>query len=552
MKFLLRMNKNNIFLSIIVIFAIFLRFFQLDTNPPSLTWDEASWGINAYTLSISGRDEFGKFLPITYLESFGDFKPPVYAYLTVIPVWIFGVNEFSIRFMSALLGSLTVLLTYFLVKELFFSNKKNEVIALIASFLFAISPWHTLLSRAAFEANVATFFIVLGVLLFLKGTQKKLHLFIFTLSLFSFVVAMHTFNTSRVFLPLFVVVLFFLKKSVLFLNWKKTILGLLIPFLASIPLLIFMLTPQAQLRFQEVNIFSDISVIERTNKLMENSENTFISRIIYNRRFAYAVEFISHYLDNLNPAFLFIKGDGNPKFSIQDVGQMYLWELPFLVVGAFLIFRKRDGYSIILPIWILLGIIPAATARETPHALRIETTLPVFQVITAYGLFFSYEYILKIKYKILNLHIKYLMFTLCIVFFIFNLLYFLHNYFIHYPVKYASEWQYGYRQAIEFTEEQKENYEKIYFTQDLGRPYVYVMLYGNYPVDVIQKNAHVRREALGFVHVDSLGKYQFSKILPERKDDALFVSISGKVPEGANILKTIYLPNGDPALVIYE
>ncbi len=35
--------------------------------------------------------------------------------------------------------------------------------------------------------------------------------------------------------------------------------------------------------------------------------------------------------------------------------------------------------------WLLVGIIPAATARETPHALRIETTLPMFQIIIAYG-----------------------------------------------------------------------------------------------------------------------------------------------------------------------
>src|SRR5579864_5348125 len=104
------MKRNSILLILIVIVAAFLRFYQLGTNPPSLTWDEVSWGYNAYSLGIDGRDEFGRFLPLNYLESFGDFKPPVYAYLDSIPIKVFGLNEFATRFPSAFLGTLTVLL----------------------------------------------------------------------------------------------------------------------------------------------------------------------------------------------------------------------------------------------------------------------------------------------------------------------------------------------------------------------------------------------------------------------------------------------------------
>src|SRR5579872_659138 len=137
----------------IVLFAFVVRFWQLGTNAPSLTWDEVAWGYNAYSLGIDGRDEFGKFLPYTYLESFGDFKPPVYAYLTVLPVKIFGLNEFATRFPSAFFGSLTVLLTYFLVKRIFPKSPHKQLYALVSSGVLAISPWHIMLSRAAFEAN---------------------------------------------------------------------------------------------------------------------------------------------------------------------------------------------------------------------------------------------------------------------------------------------------------------------------------------------------------------------------------------------------------------
>src|SRR5690348_13812268 len=114
-----------ILLCLIVLLAVFLRFYQLGINPPSLTWDEVAWGYNAYTLGIDGKDEFGHFLPYTSFISFGDYKPPVYAYLTVVPVWLFGLTEFAVRFPSALFGTLTVLVTYFLVKELFYGVGKK-------------------------------------------------------------------------------------------------------------------------------------------------------------------------------------------------------------------------------------------------------------------------------------------------------------------------------------------------------------------------------------------------------------------------------------------
>lgn len=539
-------NYLRILFFLIILLAFALRFWNVSGNPPSLTWDEVSWGYNAYTLGVTGRDEFGT-VPVTFLESFGDFKPPVYAYLSVIPYWIFGLNEFSTRFISAFFGVLSVVVAYFLVCEIFYTSKNKRNYAILTSFLLSISPWHILLSRAAFEANVATFFIMLGVFIFLLSTREARNVRYLVFSFLCFVVAMNTFNTSRVFLPLLGIVLVGVRYKMLLRKWKVVVLSSMLPIILLIPLALFSITPQAKLRYEEVNIFSDIKVIERVNKESENAGNNLLSNLIYNRRFAYGVEYMSHYLDNLNPIFLFIKGDGNPKFSIQDVGQMYIWELPFLVIGIALLIRRREGAWILVPLWLLLGIVPAATARETPHALRIETTLPMFQILVAYGLVLSYEYIKSKNYLLRRGLVS--MFGLAVMF---CFIYFVHNYFVHYPIKYASEWQYGYKEAVEFSEQNKDKYNNIYFTKDLGRPYMYVLYYGKYSPETLIDKGKIEREALGFVHVNELDKYVFADEFPELSPNNLYINTPGKIPDEARVVKKFYTPNGKEALIAYE
>lgn len=556
------MKYNKVILLLIVIIALVLRFIFLSDNPPSLTWDEAAWGYNGYTLGIDGRDEFGRFMPFDYLESFGDFKPPVYAYLTIIPIKLFGLNEFAVRFPSALFGTLTVLVTYFLVLELFnyYKNKADKMTvrtALTAAFFLAISPWHINLSRAAFEANISSFFIISGIFFFLYAIRRNI-LFL-TFSVVFFVLSFYTFNTARIVTPLLVVVLCFFHIKELFRHKNIVIISMLIGIVLLAPLIPFLLSPQAKLRFKEVNIFSDISIIERTNEQISLNKNAWWSRIVNNRRFAYGVEYLKHYLDNFSPGFLFVTGDGNPKFSTQDLGQLYLWEIPFLITGLLLIIRYRENKWWLLPAWILIGVIPAATARETPHALRIETIIPTTQILTAFGLmhFISgIQNIIRIyRYKRLSFVIyKMLIITIAAVIAL-SLVYYLHGYYVFYPKEYSGEWQYGYKEAVKYINENYQIYDRFYFTEGLGRPYIYVLFFTEYSQYKFRETAVIEREALGFVHVKTFDKYYFAKDIAKLPNETgrkiLFINVPSEVPQNAIILKTFNLLNGKPSLVAY-
>lgn len=540
------LSLRNAVLASIILFAAVVRIYSIGGIPPSLTWDEVSWGYNAYSLGIDGKDEFGVFLPYKYLESFGDFKPPLYAYLDIIPIKLFGLTEFAVRLPSAIFGTLTVLLAFFLTREIFFESKRRDLYAFTSTVLLAFSPWHINLSRAAFEANVSQFLIVLGVLSFLVAARKNM--WFITISAFTFALSFYTFNTARIVSPLLVIILSVFLVRKLIRNPLPTIAGIVIGVAMLLPLVSFLLSPQASLRFREVNIFTDEKIVKTANQEIANDNNSILSKAIHNRRLKYSVSFISHYLDNLSPSFLFIKGDGNPKFSTRDVGQLYLWSLPFLIIGSVMLFRKREGKWWVIPLWLLLGIIPAATARETPHALRIETVLPTFQLLISYGFVSSYFFL---KSHLNKMHFK-IAIILIIAAYIVNVSYYFYGYYTHYSREQSGEWQYGYKEALEFANENEGNFQNIYFTTILGRPYAYYLFYGKINPEIFRKTATIERDAFGFVNVTKVGKYTFlsdSKMREEK--NSLYVGQPINVPEKAKILKRINKLNGETALVIY-
>lgn len=539
-------KRKYFLLVLIILLATFLRFWQLGQNPPSLTWDEAAWGYNAYSLGIDGRDEFGRFLPLDYLESFGDYKPPMYAYLDVIPIKLFGLNEFATRFPSALFGVLTVLLTYFLAKRIFNNWEFTEMIALVSSLILAISPWHIMLSRAAFEANIASFLLACSIWLFLGGVQEKRYYL--PLSAISFALSLYTFNTARIVAPLLVLVLIIGFWKPLLRRKKYTLLFLILGLIFVLPILKFLLSPQAQLRFKEVNIFTDINVVKTSNQEIIN-DSSKLSRIIHNRRVGYFLSLIEHYFDNLNPSFLFIKGDGNPKFSTQDVGELYLWDLPFFVIGILFLFRRKKCVWWLIPLWLALAIIPAATARETPHALRIETSLPTFQILIALGIVELLIWLRSSKYfKLVTVALSLSLFV--------NVIYFLHGYYAHYAREFSREWQYGYKDSIAYVQSVQDKLDNIYITNAMGRPYIYYLFYTKTDPKIFRKDSDVRRDNFGFVTVDRFGKYNFlngaTKINRGRGAKNLFIEASGSVPPKVNRLKEFNILSGKTTLVAYD
>lgn len=542
--------KTKILLGIIVLFAAFLRLWGISTNPPSLSWDEVSIGYNAYTILNYGTDEHGVRMPIGAFAAYGDYKPSLPVYVTVPFVAVFGLSELAVRLPSALFGIATVLLLYFFVKELFRKDLYSFSICHlafgipeVASLLLAISPWHIMLSRAGFEANIATFFVLLGVYLIVSARRNPgLWMYAFL----PFAAGMYTFNSARFAGPLIAVgVLIFSWKSL----WKAKMTvvgGMVIAAIVLLPLLPHLVSREAKLRFEEVSIFTDLRVVLSSNARRVIDGNSWWSTIAHNRRIGFGREYLVHFFDNLEPRFLFMRGDGNPKFSIQDSGQLLLVTAPFVLYGWLMLFTREPAALWLLLWWLIASIIPAAVARETPHALRIENGLPVWIIVTAYGVITGIMGISKRNFRLLFAVFYFLLLGS-------NFGYFWHTYMIHYPKEFSGEWQYGYREAIRFAESVKGSYDTIVLTDSIGRPYMYTLFYGAYDLPYFLNTKDASFDAAGFYNVYGFGKYRFVKgpvkIYPGR---VLYVLSANDVPAGAHVVKTVPLLNGNPMLVLFE
>ena len=141
-------NIKKYFLIYILVLATLLRIINLSTNPPELNWDEVSMGYTAYSLMSTGHDEWGESWPILF-RSYGEWKSPVYIYLLTPFIKLFGLNAWGVRLPAALFGVLTVYLTYALASRIY-----SRRVGLLAALLLAVSPWHLMLSRPAFEAEI--------------------------------------------------------------------------------------------------------------------------------------------------------------------------------------------------------------------------------------------------------------------------------------------------------------------------------------------------------------------------------------------------------------
>ena len=544
--------KNYLLLGIVVIVAIFFRFWQLGDVPASPDWDEAALGYNAYSIMQTGKDEYGKFLPVV-LRSFDDYKPALYAYFIIPFIKIFDLSVLSVRLPSAVFGVLTVVATFFLVKELF-DQKKYFYLPFLASFLLAISPWHVQFSRIGFESNVGVAFNVFAVLFFILGLRKNRYILF---SVFLMAVNLYIYQSEKVFTPLIAIVLLFIFRKEFFLIPKKVIgCAVLIGLVTIIPLLGYTLTSKEVFaRAKGVSVFSDQTSFLKSNaqRIQKDKENRdYFGLIIDNRRLLYVKSIFSGYLSHYDLNWLFLKGD-IARHHAPNMGLLYLFELPFLFIGVFnIVFGsiQKKTKQLLLG-WFLLAPIPASITSGVPHAVRTLNFLPTFQIFVALGII---SFVIIVNENISSIFRK-IVLSLIAVLVVFNILFYLDQYFVQQNYFNSKEWQYGYSQTVSFIDKNQQKYNNIVVTNEgpLDQSYMFFLFYLKY--QPLLYLLETKDASGGFRENHSFGKFHFRPIdwAREIKDsETLFVGRPQDFPNEVNSVLTVNYLDGQSAIKVVK
>lgn len=476
-----KINSKLVTIFLIVCLASVLRLYKLSDYPVSIYWDEAAIGYNAYSIAQTGADEYGKRWPLAF-QSFNDFKLPGYVYLDSIFVKAVGLSEFSVRLPSAIAGILAVIFVYLLSKKLFVLNRKSETIALLSALLLAVSPWHLQLSRAAFETNIALTLTVAGIYLLFAAKDIKIFALIAAPIL---ALSFYFYYSSYTLVPLIIVAFLLIYREQVAKNIRYYLAGITIALFVVTPAISQLLTSEGSKRVREVSILADRSLYEHYIQAQAQSKN-LLSKLYLNRRIPIAIEAFDNYLAHFSPGFLFFGQDPNARHHPVQIGNLLIWQVPFLIAGLWLLIKLKDTkLKYFLVTFVAIAPIPAAFTIEAPHSLRAYNLVIPVTIASSLG----------IIYLLNSITLKVITIIAAAIFFI----HYLYDYYLVYPIKHDAAWAYGYKDLYQNLEKLENNYDTIIVTGYYWKPYIYYLFYNQINPTIYQSNPDQT----------AIGKYKF-------------------------------------------
>ncbi len=369
-------------LIVIIIIAAFLRLYNITGLPPGLYPDEAMNGNNALE-ALSPNGHFKWFYP----ENNG--REGLFINIQALSVYIFGNEPWALRGASAIFGIFTVLGVYLLASEIFRNNKK---IALLSSFLLAVSFWHINFSRIGFRAIMAPFFLVFAFYFLLKSirilkgavaeNEGKIYFFAALAGLF-YGLGFHSYIAYRA-TPILILA-GFAYRLFYFKNLRKQIIKIfavfaVFSFLAFLPLGIYFLkNPQ-----DFFGRTAQISIFNSPNPIADLSTNIVKTAAMFN-----------------------FSGDYNWRHNYAERPELF-WPVGILfltgIIFGISILLKKENLSVyesrdeqnpdyykkfsffMLFLWIIIAALPIIISSEgLPHALRAILMIPPIFILAGAG-----------------------------------------------------------------------------------------------------------------------------------------------------------------------
>ncbi len=505
-------------LVVLLVGAFFLRFIQLSSNPPGFFRDEADKGYTTYCLLETGQDQAGKHWP-WYVKAMNVTTSALYQYVDMPFIAGMGLTELAVRLPACLAGTASVGIAFLLARSLW-----GNTGGLWAGLFVCLSPWSLLLSRWANQSILLTVSVPLGVYFFICEKERIFPSIRFAiLSGLCFLLAIYTYEPAQLFVPVFVVLLWCVSLSRPALSQEKRkwfLVSMMVFFvvfaLGCIPMILHLINQPAEssARFSRITIFDGQPL---ASALLEWGRN---------------------YILHFSPWFLFLRGDENLRHSTALLGQLHLYLLPLLIMGGIQAMKRRTRIDRILLIWLFCFPIAAACTRErVPHALRSIFGVPAFQMLAVYGLVSWREWRERLQTWFSGGVIRLGQLTWLVMLILCPIVY-LSDLFFRYPNYAAVEWEYGYREAIDWWKTHRAEADLTVVSGMAEYPYVFFLFYDRYPPD-----RWINDQRIENVEFVPTGKATQS-VLPPEQGRVLYLLRQDEIPMAMSE-KQIQIPTGE-------
>lgn len=451
-----------------VTLSFLFRFWKLDTIPYGLNWDEAAYGYNAYSILVTGKDEWGRWFPL-FLKSFGDYKPALLSYLQIPFIQLLGLTILATRVPVALLSCISVF-SWFLIQKnyAFFKNSAHKQFLLyLGTLLFSTAPWLLHYSRAAMDPIVSFSFLLLGFALF--SSKKVVQRWLGVVSL---LLAMYTYNSARLFVPISIVAhfVFFERENILVFVRKQFPRALQygVVLCASVLILLFSFFTEAGARAQSVFFLNNPTIHTRTAESLTKSVVLEIpgARLFAHKGITSFYLLAKNYLVHFDPSFLFFETTISARHGFSRHGNLLLITLPLILLGA--VFQKRftknDWFFLF---WLLVSVVPSALSDDVPHSGRTLLQLPAYIYFATRGA----EYLLtqaagfRISKKIPSVELLMLVVSGLVSF---NVALYFVDFYRYFPEESYGAWQGDVRTVMQYlTKEGRDEYAQVVISNEL-------------------------------------------------------------------------------------
>jgi hypothetical protein len=333
-------------------------------------------------------------------------------------------------------------------------------------------------------------------------------------------------------------------------------------------------------RYSWVSIIDEGAIAQINEARNGSSLSPTLARAVHNKGTFFANIFLRNWTSHYSEDFIFFEGGSDYQFNVPGRGLIYPINAAFLIIGVFVLLKRRDKTTLILLGWFYFGSVASSLTREAPHTLRAITMLPSPMIITAFGVTASLAYVrrkLADHRSLITDHALLLVYFAIVMMFGYD---YFNKYFNEYRSAYSWSWQYGYKQVVEYVKENYDDYDKIIISKKYGEPHEFILFYWPWDPESYQNDSNLNRFYQSkWYWVDGFDKFWFvndwevvRKTPDEERDtryefvlesgdlvncqlsqiNCLLVTSPGNVPDGWNKLKTLNFLDNKPAFEAYE